>query len=1096
MTTCSKCQKDNRDSAVYCRHCGNKIADITERLFTDIVGRKDILDNLLIMVDNAKYMKREGLNRPNLDILILGATGSGKSFFAEKIQDLFFSRGLISKAAFTKVDATDFDRFWDNLDDNARNNLNGGILFVDKVELLMTNFSGISPIDALFSKMEEWERSNGGWDDTPIVVMTGERVAVENYFIKKTTGQIRFESNIICLQNFSAQELKQLCVLTLAKDKITLSEEADKKLLGYFEYMVRHPESNFSNAYQATMKAAEISQKIIRKRSNVVMPEDIAGDIYIHRSPEEIVAELHQLVGMQNIKDEVDGWIKAIEDFRNKSKDDKALPPFFNHYVLTGNPGTGKTTVARLFAEILSELGYLSTGQLIETNASKLVGDVIGATEKQTLRAIDDAMGGVLFIDEAYTLANGGDGDFGRKALETLLPEVENRRGKFVCILAGYANDMQNLYRVNDGIVSRFNKQIHIDDYTPEELTAIFHLQLSRKNRERARVFGNNVMPLQLSEEAETVLPGIMKRIYDVRSRTFANAREVRNMFDKTLENLSKRTADKEAVSHIITPDDIPMGKPEAIDADTAMEELNKLVGLTNIKAEVQRLIAKFKIADLEAKEGELPKREVPHYIFMGNPGTGKTTVARLMAKIFRAMGALERGHLISVTEKDLVGKYVGHSEDATSQAVNNAMGGVLFIDEAYTLMKGDFGQKVMQTLLPRLSEDAGKFVCILAGYTKEMTEFIQSNSGFDRRFTTIEFEDYDPEALETIFRNIAKKKEFVLDSQADACLSVFFQKMYRQRDKENFGNAGAVVSLFEQVTARRGQRLIQHPEQRTEKKIITLSDIEGEKDRHITAKEASFTFDSMIGQYKAKEKAKLILRQLDVSQNRARKTEQPFFNNKCRLLLLGSKNCGQKEFAQMLQDVYKDMGLLESNRRHIMRAEELMPRAFSQTIPIDDAWLKAKDGMLMIADIDVWLQMAQADIVVKMLCEKLEADARKTLVFISATVDAWTELSRRYSDLETMIDDVVDFEKFSSEELSQLFRQYVKEKRMFLTEQADVALDSYFAYNNSRNSAEVELLFNKACDRQSARLSLSETDNDVDYTLLSLEDIIGEKQL
>lgn len=203
--------------------------------------------------------------------------------------------------------------------------------------------------------------------------------------------------------------------------------------------------------------------------------------------------------------------------------------PVSNHLVFSGNPGTGKTTVARLIAQIYRALGVLSKGQLVEVDRSGLVGAYVGQTAIKVQEVIQQAMGGVLFIDEAYSLfKKDNDKDYGREAIDTLLKAMEDHRDDFVVIVAGYPTQMEDFLSANPGLRSRFNKFIHFEDYSPDELITIFH---------------NMCKPLRylLSPEAETALTQRIQEIHASKSQDFANARVVRNLFEDCIMQQANR---------------------------------------------------------------------------------------------------------------------------------------------------------------------------------------------------------------------------------------------------------------------------------------------------------------------------------------------------------------------------------------------------------------------------------------------------------------------------------------------------------------------------------------------------------------------------
>lgn len=263
--------------------------------------------------------------------------------------------------------------------------------------------------------------------------------------------------------------------------------------------------------------------------------------------PGKAMEDLAKLVGLKNVKTEIEGIANFAKIQQLRKANGLNCAGMSYHLVFTGNPGTGKTTVARIVSRIYKELGLLSQGHLVEVDRGGLVAGYVGQTATKTKDVIDTAMGGILFVDEAYTLASEDDKGFGQEAIDTMLKSMEDNRENLCVIVAGYDDLMENFINSNPGLRSRFTRYIHFDDYTPEELLAIF-LQNVEKNQ------------YKLGRGVKTKLTNYFKDLYDNRDGNFGNGRTVRTYFEQVITNQANRLAqetdiDKDDLMTIKTED-------------------------------------------------------------------------------------------------------------------------------------------------------------------------------------------------------------------------------------------------------------------------------------------------------------------------------------------------------------------------------------------------------------------------------------------------------------------------------------------------------------------------------------------------------------
>lgn len=794
---CTQCHKENREIAHYCKWCGAAIVRHTDPL-EKLVGMDEVkrqLKQIAAVMTHLRTGGHSGQIGLNINTIIIGETGTGKTTIPQIMSEYLANEQILKKPKLKVVDAVDYGRFVEKWESNI-SDAKGGILFLDNVQKLLPDSyaKNVNPLDKLFIEMDKW-------NNDPIVVLAGLPGGFEEFLENNPAARNRFKY-LFRLEPPSAEELYELTLRTLQQRYAIngLSPTAAQKLMRQLKHEVKTKDESFGNAHHALGKAEDLFTSYISHpavRPGEIQEEDIQGYVPPIRTIDDILAELNSLIGLKNVKEEIAQTAAYIDLQLKRGTSSGALE---RHYVFTGNPGTGKTTVARIVADIMKALGAVTNGQMIEADRSKLVAGYAGQTSIKTNELIDSAIGGVLFIDEAYTLYQGENDLFGKEAIDTLLKRLEDDRGKFICIVAGYTDEMHRFISSNPGIKSRFNKTIHFEDYHPDELMQIF-LNLAQKN--------NFVLP----EEARQALKLHLEKLYSTRDHNFGNARDVRTLFENATSNQSKRLAGitdsptfrQEMMFELTAEDIIGTEQSKAKSLDEVLAELDEFIGMTSIKEAIRRLAvqAVFIKQRLQLGIGTADPISL-NIVLTGNPGTGKTSVARKMGEILKAIGILPTDNVIEVDRNQMVGKYMGETPKLVNTLCNRAMGGILFIDEAYTLYDADggsgdkYGKEAIEALMKRMEDDKGKFVVIAAGYRKEMTTFMQVNPGLESRFThRLHIEDYTEVELFEIFKALVRKKQYLMSEQAEAVLLEQTHELFSKKTR-NFGNAREMRRLFD----------------------------------------------------------------------------------------------------------------------------------------------------------------------------------------------------------------------------------------------------------------------------------------------------------
>ncbi len=526
------------------------------------------------------------------------------------------------------------------------------------------------------------------------------------------------------------------------------------------------------------------------------------------------IEQLDSLVGLRELKDTIKKMMASAQRSEQRDGVGPRLPAHSSRFTafdipkstmghrlniqLRGGPGTGKTTVARLMGEIYKELGLLPQGHLVETNASELVSGNVGMTASQVRAKVQEAMGGVLFIDEAYQLLSN---QHAREAIDQLVADMARYEGQLAVVLAGYPDQIDALMEANPGLPRRFPTIYTLPDYTAEEMLQILERFLERRNREE----GSSGRHFSFSEELRGELGNFCENWVEQRNvSSWGNAGDAQNLLNDMIDQHDARQEklDGKDRDDVLDLADIPARLQDCLkhrseNLDQAMKAVDDMIGLQNVKTFLRQLARNIRMGDEEPVPG--------NYIFHGPPGTGKTHTARMMGELLRLLGVLKRGHLVEcqggklemLSHRDYTMRDNRSNRDLENDlntVVRNARGGVLFIDEAHQMRS-----EIVQALVPII--EAPDFhndtAVVLAGYTIQIDEMLETvDPGLNRRFPQnhrLRFDHYTAKELTSILKLMAEKAGEIPTKPYLDRSQIALDNYLSLRAGATFGNAGYI---------------------------------------------------------------------------------------------------------------------------------------------------------------------------------------------------------------------------------------------------------------------------------------------------------------
>ena len=811
------------------------------------------------------------------------------------------------------------------------------------------------------------------------------------------------------------------------------------------------------------------------------MPRDYKGNI------EEVKRELAEIIGLDAVKQYVLGIERNLQIQKMRKEAGKKGAPISMHMIFTGNPGTGKTTIARIVSKYLKALGVLSSGHLREVSRSDLVGQYVGHTATQTKSVIDSAKGGVLFIDEAYSLCRGENDTFGLEAIDTLVKCMEDNRDDLVVILAGYTNEMAQFLESNPGLKSRFPNTIEFPDYSAAEMLEIAKGIAKSKGYE-------------ISSECDDALMEQFERSQVKGRNDSGNGRLARNVVEAAILRQSQRLiAEPGSNLDELTYLDFAFEDRRDFDLEAS---LSGIVGLDPVK-DFMRNLQQQLVANKKRRDAGLEANTIQslNMIFSGNPGTGKTTVARIMAQMLKDMGYLKTGQLVEASRGSLVSEYAGGTAKKTEEVFRSALGGVLFVDEAYALaQRGDtFGQEAIDTLVKLIEDLREDVVVVLAGYRREMADFLTANSGLDSRFPIrIEFPDYNETELVQIATKMFDSKGFTL---SDAALAELPGKLlsFKAREVGPSGNGRMVRNFVENVLRNQSARVASYDASRDELIEVRPEDL-GVSTKSQPGFDLEAELSKVVGMEEVKQYVRSLQARLRMAGERKRLGLPIDETQTLHMVFTGNPGTGKTMMARTIARTLFELGVIEADKVIETDRAGLVAGYVGQTaIKTTEKFYEALGGVLFI-DEAYALSSGSGNSndfgkeVIDTLVKLIDDNRDRVVVILAGYTQDMANFLNTNPGLKSRFPNIIEFKDYSTDDLMKIASLFYSNNGYILTNDATMKLKSVFdaarLKENFGNGRYVRNVYERSLNNQAMRLS---TDPDLtreELTTIEASDI------
>ncbi|MGU9335613.1 AAA family ATPase [Clostridium perfringens] len=750
---------------------------------------------------------------------------------------------------------------------------------------------------------------------------------------------------------------------------------------------------------------------------------------YSNPTLEEVRYKLESIIGMKELKEFIDKIENNFKVQKIREKLGLKTTQISLNMIFAGNAGTGKTNAARITFEYLYALGMIKENIFKEVSKADFIGEGISNTARRTNEIIESALGGVLFIDEAYSLCTDENDKAGREIVDALLKGIEDNRDNITVILAGYEKDMETFLSFNQGLKSRFPNVIKFEDYNPSEMYEIA-VNIAKSKGYR------------IAKSAKAGLIELFTKNQMVGKSDLGNARFVRNIVENAIMDASKKyLVNKERAIDLLEKDNFNFKVSAKFDLE---EKLKEIIGLEEVK-EFLRSQYKLIVAQEKRKSvGVNTKIEQNlNMIFAGNPGTGKTSIARLVAEMLNSMGLLKVGQLVETDRSSFVSDIPGETSKKTEEKFKEALGGVLFIDEAYTLANDSIGREAIETLLKLIEDYSREVIVILAGYEEEMENFFDVNIGLRSRFPLwTKFEDYNPNELLEMAIKLVEAKGFKLSKNGYSELKKNFVEIYENADAQS-GNGRMVRNYVEQLIRNQSIRIAESDISVYEMNLINTKDIKAmnaiKYDNHFDLEKK---LNDLIGNEELKDFLRGQYKLMKIREKRKKLGFQVDLNKYMNMVFTGESGTGKKTVLNIYSEMLYSMGIIKAKNIVQIDKYEFMAM-INSGMKVEDILNKHVGKILYIDKWNTFFGEERYNEIVSDLIKFIDNNSNRIVIVLGGIRGKMKDLILTNEGLNYRFPIWVDFGNYNERELYDIASSTLVKKGFTLDEEAETALEN-----------------------------------------------------